>query len=57
VEGNSHVLTQELFRYNKEVPSGWMVAMLLRMQVRKVCLASVVLLSYPSMVLWGHVNW
>lgn len=57
MEGNSHVLTQELFRYNKEVPSGWMVAMLLRMQVRKVCLASVVLLSYPSMVLWGHVNW
>lgn len=56
VEENSHVLIQELFRYNKEVPSGWMVAMLLKIQVRKLCLVSVVLLGCPSMVLWGHVK-
>lgn len=39
-----------------EFPSGWMVAMLLMMQGRKVSLASVVFPGYPSMVLWGHVR-
>lgn len=40
VVGNSHVLIQELFRDNMEVPSGWLVAMLLKMQGRKVSLVS-----------------
>lgn len=56
VVGPSHVLIQELSRYNMEVPSGWLVAVLPKRQGRKVSLVSVVLPGCPSMVLWGHVR-
>lgn len=49
-EGNgcdSHVLIQGIFRYNVEVPSGSMVALLLEVQGRKASLVPVVLSTVP----------